>query len=193
MIHVIVGHAVAGRFNYRILTPETRLAAPMGGISATPLLDACRMLKRMGAASDDTEIGLFSNEWEGDAQSRLHTTVGSGATQSVKDNDEGTRFRGYRPLPDAISSRRGAAKEALKSPEATEIAPQPEKRIPEPRATQETAIGERSAKSEAAPPPPHKRQASPAGKDRAHSKPAKPKSSPHKRKLTKSGGRRGQR
>ena len=187
MIHVIVGHAVAGRFNYRILTPGTRLAAPMGGISATPLLDACRMLKRMNAAADDTEIGLFSNEREGDDQSRLHTTVGHGAATTVQENDEGMKIRGYRPLPDAISSRRDAAREALKPPEGTGTAPQPEKRAVE------LPSAARSAISEEAPPPPRKRQASPAGKGQAHSKPAKPKSSPHKRKLTKSGGRRGQR
>ena len=187
MIHVIVGHAVAGRFTYRILTPGTRLAAPMGGISATPLLDACRMLKRMSAADDAAEIGLFNNEREGDDQSRLHTTVGHGATHTVQENDEGMKIRGYRPLPDAVSARTAAAREALKSSGGTQIAPQAEKRAVEPPSAARSAI------SEEAPPPPRKRQASPAGKDQAHSKPAKPKSSPHKRKLTKSGGRRGQR
>ena len=186
MIHVIVGHAVAGRFNYRILTPETRLAAPMGGISATPLLDACRMLKRMGAASDDAEIGLFSNEWEGDAQFRLRTTVGYGATQTVKENDmEGPKFAPHKTMPPELRGRPHRDREAqgpLKTLEGSQIAPQAGK-----------PTGARSAISEEEPPPPRKRQASPAGKGQAHSKPAKPKSSPHKRKLTKSGGRRGQR
>ena len=182
MIHVIVGHAIAGRFTYRILTPGTRLAAPMGGISATPLLDACRMLRRMGAADDAAEIGLFNNEREGDAQFRLRTTIGHGAVTTVKESEsEGPRFAPYRP-PQHIREGRPPTKDALKPPEGTEIAPQAE-----------NATGARSAISAAEPPPPHKRQASPAGKDRVPAKPAKPRSSPRKPKLTKSGGRRGQR
>lgn len=189
MIRVMItGQAQMGRFPYRIDTVGTRLAAPYNGLSAVPLVDACRVLKRLGAADEDAVIGLFN---QGLAQWRERTTINYGVQSVVR----GKHFIKLKPgEPEQPGDEPPAeATDALKPSEGAEVAPGPKERmshVPEPR---ETAIAETPARSSAAPPAPHRPPASPAGRGRAEPEPATPKSSHRKPKPKGSGGRQGRR
>ena len=63
---VITSGASMGRFNYRIETEGTRLAAPYYGLSALPLLDACGVLRNLRVASDGAVVGLFPSRASSD-------------------------------------------------------------------------------------------------------------------------------
>src|SRR5262245_31802099 len=85
MIRVVLyGHAAEGRFSYKVWTENTRLSAPLEGLSATPLFDACRRLKELGAAGDNDVIGLFDDSGKYDNQFRLKTTVAYGAKMMAR-------------------------------------------------------------------------------------------------------------
>jgi hypothetical protein len=71
---VITGSAAHGRFPFRVETEDTRLAHPVTGLSATPLLDACKMLVNMGAANANHSVALF--DATGEEQPRTRTHVG---------------------------------------------------------------------------------------------------------------------
>lgn len=65
------------------------------GVSREPLLAACRALKSLGA-DPQTEIALFRpgrSIWD------LRTTVGYGASRTVRDNDRGTVVVKHTPFP----------------------------------------------------------------------------------------------
>jgi len=174
MIRVIVGANFSGRFDYKIMTENTRLAAPLTGLSATPLFDACRTLKKLGAASDDAMIGLFNTPEEPDNRFRLRTTVGYGAKMTVEEGDRKPVFRPFKE--DARFSSGGTPQEAEKTSEGGV-----------------EATGAKSAKLEAAPPPPSTPPASPAGTGPVPPKQPKRGLMHRKRKRAGSSGRRGQR
>src|SRR5262245_13722356 len=163
MIRVVVGPAREGRFSYKVSTEGTRLSFPMEGLSATPLFDACRRLKELGAAPDEAVVGMFNDWSEPDNRFRLRTTVGYGAKMTVSEamGKGGDKFV-PRMSPDAISLRGGTAREPLKSSEGTEIAPQAEKAVLGGGASAVEATGAKSAISAAAPPPRSTPPASPA-------------------------------
>lgn len=200
-IKVVVYGSREGRFSYRILTENTRLAAPLEGLSATPLLDACCRLKELGAAPDDALVATFDDDSKSGEQFRAKTTVGYGARVTVSETaTSGPKFvpRGPPMTPEEKARARTPApvKDALKSSEGTETAPEAQNAPSGEKGTEETAIhssGAKSARSEAAPPPRSKPPASPAGRDQDLPRPPKPGPTPHKRKPAKSGGRRGQR
>lgn len=192
MIKVVLAHSVAGRYHYSIATTGTRLAGPLGGLSATPLLDACRLLQRMGAADDDAEIGLFDDGNPG-TEARLHTTVGYGAEHAVVEEPKAKIVEHHPPPPDAGLREEPSTAGALKSSGATDVAPEAEKPLPDDSGTAEAPIDETSTKSEAAPRPRSRPPRSRADTDQVPPAPAKPRSSPRKRKPTKSGGRQGRR
>jgi hypothetical protein len=75
MIRVIItGSAREGRFPFRVETEDTRLAHPVTGLSAVPLIDACKMLINMGAANRNSPIALFEDD---DREEWIeHTQVG---------------------------------------------------------------------------------------------------------------------
>src|SRR5262245_3237803 len=217
MIRVVVGPAREGRFSYKVSTEGTRLSFPMEGLSATPLFDACRRLKELGAAPDEAVVGMFNDWSEPDNRFRLRTTVGYGAKMTVSDPPQGSgvKFVPYTPPPEGGLSGRYATKEAVKSSEGTEIAPQAEKAVPDEGVAEAhrlemeqlgaaarhvrditrgvDATGAKSAKPEAAPPPPRTPPASPA--DTGPVPPKQPKRGlmHRKRKRVGSSGRRGQR
>jgi hypothetical protein len=77
MIQVVIKpSSIGGKFDWHTDAP---FAA--GGRSHQPLLDACRALKRMGAAPG-SRVGLFR---EGSTVWDLRTTVRVGAELSVQD------------------------------------------------------------------------------------------------------------
>src|SRR5215475_6806045 len=81
MIHIILRErAPEGRVHYRIETPGTRLAVPFDGLAVDPLMDACRKLRQLGAASDDALIGTFLRPGLGDTQFIERASVGYVAT-----------------------------------------------------------------------------------------------------------------
>lgn len=173
---VVTGPAQMGRFPYRIDTEGTMLRHPVTGLSATPLLDACRTLKQLTAASDAAFIGLYDKDCN---IYRMRTQVGYGAKWRVEETGSGPKFRPYEP-PEVLEARFSRAVEgqgSIKAPEGTGV----------------EATGAKPAISPAAPPPPHKPRASLAGTGQGRTEPAKPKSSHPKRKPTGSGGRRGRR
>lgn len=179
---VITAPAVEGRFHYRIETEGTRLAGPITGLAAAPLLDACRKLKDMDAAADDVTVGLFDEVRYKD-QWRMRTTVGYGAKMTVKETPTGPKFVPYQPMsPEAIAARSGATAGALKLGEGTEEAPQAE-----------TLTGGPPAISEAPPPPPQRSPELPGDTGLAGPRRAKPILPQRKRKPVASGGRRGRR
>jgi len=178
MIRVIVGANFSGRFDYKIMTENTRLAAPLTGLSATPLFDACRTLKQLGAAEDSAMIGLFNTPEEPDNRFRLRTTVGYGAKMTVREDDtKSAQFVPYKPFTaDPSAFGRGTPQEAEKTSEGGV-----------------EATGAKSAKPEAIPPPPHTPPTYLADKGRGLPKPPKQVPKPRKRKRAGSSGRRGQR
>ena len=91
MIHtvILVNQPHSGTFAYE----GTYIGAPYSGLSRQPLLDACRQLKRMGAATTD-EAQLFrpgKSDWD------LRCSVGWGASRSVGEAI-GTRFVKWQPF-----------------------------------------------------------------------------------------------
>ena len=199
MIRVVIyGGPVMGRFNYKVYTEGTRLREPMTGLSSSPLFDACYRLKQMTAADDGAEIALYDDTRKYENQFRLKTTVGYGAGTTVQETGGAPKFV-KRASPEEVARlHRLSAKEAEKTSEGTEIAPQAEKPVLDAGARQETAngveaTGAKSAKPEAIPPPPHTPLASRADTDQDLPRPPRPRPTPHKRKPVKSGGRRGQR
>jgi hypothetical protein len=88
MIRVIVtGLPREGRFPYRIETEGTRLASPITGLSATPMWDACRRLKDMGAADDSAQVGMWVDT-DQISDCRLACTVEEGARPPEEPREE---------------------------------------------------------------------------------------------------------
>src|SRR5262245_59578480 len=188
MIRVVLyGGATEGRFNYKVWTENTRLASPLEGLSAAPLFDACRRLLEMGAAGEKDVIGLFDDSGKYDNQFRLKTTIGYGAKMTVKETGGAPRFVPYAPFPS------GGAEEAEKTSEATDVAPEAEKPVPDDSREAVEATGAKSATREAAPPPRRTPPASPDDKGPVPPRPPKPGPTHHRPKPRASGGRRGQR
>lgn len=82
----------AGAWQHQKWRWHVRGNPKIGGISREPLLDACRVLKSMGEEPEQ-EIGTFRpgrTDWD------LKTTIGYGATQTVRDNDTITRFAKFK-------------------------------------------------------------------------------------------------
>lgn len=190
---VITGPAVEGRFNYRIETEGTRLAAPLTGLAAAPLLDACRRLKDMDAASPDATVGLFDEVRYRD-QWRMRTQVGYGAKMTAAEGGGPPKLAPYQPMtPEALAARQAATAHALKSSEGTETAPEAEKRTGEPGEIEGGPTGGPPAISEAPPLLPKISPEPPADTGPAEPRRAKPAHPPRKRKPIASGGRRGRR
>ena len=72
-----------GWYNWQWAFPEGGIA--FSGKSRTPLLDACRALKRAGADPED-EIGLFR---KGRSDFDIKTRVGIGARLTVQEKADG--------------------------------------------------------------------------------------------------------
>ena len=192
MIRVVVGPSREGRFDYTVETTETRLAGPLRGLSATPLFDACRRLKELGAASDDAMVGMFNSLDEPDNRFRLRTTVGYGAKMTVGTSNSGGVVFKRRPTdaPGALGEEKDAG--------GTEMTPEAGEPVLGPARAQEMAFGvettgAKSAISAAAPPPRSTPPASPAGTGPVPTKQPKRGLMHRKRKRAGSSGRRGQR
>jgi hypothetical protein len=93
MIQVVVRPSdKPGLFNWDVRHPVIA-----SGRSRCPLLDACRVLKRMGVGPPD-EIGMFHQQANGVVSTwSLKTTVGKGAALAVEERpDKGSpRFIPY--------------------------------------------------------------------------------------------------
>lgn len=69
----------------------------IGGISREPLLSACRLLKSLGAATDET-VAVFR---PGHAEWDMRTTVGYGSSITVEESQKvSPRFKPYREFHD---------------------------------------------------------------------------------------------
>ena len=175
-IHVVLGAVSSGRFRYTIETVGTRLATPYKGLSAMPLLDACQVLTKFAAADADAVVRLYRQGCDTFLQ---QTTIdymikhAAGVPTDLHSGLPGLQ-RGVDALKPLMAS--GVAEESENAPAAS---------VSDPRAYKGSTSSP-SARSSAKPPPRHKRQVSPAGKDPAEPKPARPKRSPRKPKPAKS-------
>jgi hypothetical protein len=69
------------------------LGRAVEGRSRQPLLDACRLLKSLGA-DPSQEIGLFRG---GQSAPDLRCSIGFGADTTVSEDNDGIRFRKWKP------------------------------------------------------------------------------------------------
>lgn len=75
MIRVtLTGYVREGRFDYRVETVNTRLAVPLLGLDADPLMAACTQLQSLAAADDGALVGLFD---PGAVRWKEYATLGS--------------------------------------------------------------------------------------------------------------------
>ena len=164
----ITGPAQEGRFPYRIDTEGTRLARVINAFSATPMFDACQMLRDSGVADKDAQIGLYR---EGEDEPAYSTSIAFGAERPIAETPTGPKFVSTTHKVTRPEGQRTVVEEI----EFDEL-------IAEPPATPEEE-----------PPPARKSKARPGGKGRAEKEPDKPKQSHRKPKPTKSGARRSRR
>ena len=100
MIRVELGEEVHRRGKWR----WSAGGGALSGLSRQPLLDACRALKRMGAAGD-TVVGLFR---AGRTIPDLTCRVRWGVRKTV--NEEGPWFKKWKPRPAELVNRKKEGK-----------------------------------------------------------------------------------
>ena len=83
---------------------SSALYPSVAGISRQPLLDSCRMLRRMGGLSSDEQVGVFQN---GSDIPAITCPLGLGAETTVSEADKGAiKFQRYVDLAGVFGAKK---------------------------------------------------------------------------------------